>query len=74
VKQRFIEKGNAVLTRGVFGSPQIVFNGEIFWGGSISSRGRWRTPADSRTFRSPRSRSRQREFAGSHSFRIRESA
>jgi 2-hydroxychromene-2-carboxylate isomerase len=32
VKQRFIEKGNAVLALGIFGSPQIVFNGEIFWG------------------------------------------
>jgi 2-hydroxychromene-2-carboxylate isomerase len=32
VKQRFIEKVNAVLAKGIFGSPQIVFRGELFWG------------------------------------------
>ena len=32
VKQRYIDKGNAILTEGIFGSPQIVFHGELFWG------------------------------------------
>ncbi len=32
VKQRFVDKGAAVLAQGVFGSPQIVFRGEMFWG------------------------------------------
>jgi 2-hydroxychromene-2-carboxylate isomerase len=32
VKQRYIEKGNAALARGIFGSPQVVFRGELFWG------------------------------------------
>ena len=32
VKQRFIERGNAVLAKGIFGSPQAVFRGELFWG------------------------------------------
>ena len=32
VKQRFVEKVAAVLDAGIFGSPQIVFRGELFWG------------------------------------------
>lgn len=32
VKQRFIEKGNAILAAGIFGSPQMVVRGELFWG------------------------------------------
>jgi 2-hydroxychromene-2-carboxylate isomerase len=32
VKQRFTEKGSATLAQGVFGSPQIVYRGELFWG------------------------------------------
>jgi 2-hydroxychromene-2-carboxylate isomerase len=32
VKQRYIEKGNAILAEGIFGSPQIRFRGELFWG------------------------------------------
>ncbi|MCW5772682.1 MAG: 2-hydroxychromene-2-carboxylate isomerase [Rhodospirillaceae bacterium] len=32
VKQRFIAAGNEVLAKGVFGSPQVVFRGELFWG------------------------------------------
>jgi len=32
VKQRFIERGNAILAEGIFGSPQAVFRGELFWG------------------------------------------
>ena len=32
VKQRYIDKGNAILAEGIFGSPQIVFRGELFWG------------------------------------------
>lgn len=32
MKQRYIDKGNAILAQGIFGSPQIVFKGEIFWG------------------------------------------
>lgn len=32
VKQRFIEAGNATLAKGIFGSPQMVFRGELFWG------------------------------------------
>jgi 2-hydroxychromene-2-carboxylate isomerase len=32
VKQRYVEKGNAILARGIFGSPQMVFRGELFWG------------------------------------------
>jgi 2-hydroxychromene-2-carboxylate isomerase len=32
VKQRFIDKGGAILAQGIFGSPQIVLRGELFWG------------------------------------------
>jgi len=32
VKQRFIEAGNAILAKGIFGSPQMVFRGELYWG------------------------------------------
>ncbi len=32
VKQRYIDKGSAVLAAGIFGSPQIVFRGALFWG------------------------------------------
>lgn len=32
VKQRFIDKGAAVLAAGIFGSPQAVFRGELYWG------------------------------------------
>jgi len=32
VKQRYIDKGNAILAQGIFGSPQVVFRGELFWG------------------------------------------
>ena len=32
VKQRFIDKGSAILAEGIFGSPQMVFRGELFWG------------------------------------------
>jgi 2-hydroxychromene-2-carboxylate isomerase len=32
VKQRFADRVNDVLARGIFGSPQILFRGELFWG------------------------------------------
>jgi len=32
VKQRFIEKGNALLSAGIFGSPLVSYRGELFWG------------------------------------------
>lgn len=32
VKQRFVDKGNAILAQGIFGSPQVLFRGELFWG------------------------------------------
>ena len=32
VKQRYIDKGSAILAEGIFGSPQVVFRGELFWG------------------------------------------
>jgi 2-hydroxychromene-2-carboxylate isomerase len=32
VKQRFLEAGNAILAKGIFGSPQMVFRGELYWG------------------------------------------
>jgi len=32
VEQRFVDKGSAILAQGIFGSPQIVFRGELFWG------------------------------------------
>jgi len=32
VKQRYIDKGSAILAQGIFGSPQIVYRGELFWG------------------------------------------
>lgn len=32
VKQRFIAVGNEILAKGIFGSPQFVFRGELFWG------------------------------------------
>lgn len=32
VKQAFVEAGNAVLAKGIFGSPQMVYRGELYWG------------------------------------------
>jgi 2-hydroxychromene-2-carboxylate isomerase len=32
VKARYQEKVNAALAAGIFGSPQILFRGELFWG------------------------------------------
>jgi 2-hydroxychromene-2-carboxylate isomerase len=32
VKRRYIDNGHAALARGIFGSPQIVFRDEPFWG------------------------------------------
>lgn len=32
LKQRFIEAGNAILAKGIFGSPQMTFRGQLFWG------------------------------------------
>lgn len=32
VKQRFIEKGKEALAKGIFGSPQVLYRGELFWG------------------------------------------
>jgi hypothetical protein len=38
VKQRYIEKGDAILAQGIFGSPQMPFRGEFF--GARSTQGR----------------------------------